>query len=231
MTRPLTIAFAAALASGTAHAQEMVFDLVPSSNTVSINSPTIEIQVWAGVQNVPAIGFAGCKFDTIGVLNWDTGWVLDYDGPYFGNDIFGDDEGQLQPNNDILNTTPAQLPPFFNNDFNDDNPIYLFTVEWTTTDFTPRQVCVDLVPEFGHAYVDSFGTSVSLNVIGDSLCIQVVNGNCPGDFNGDGRQDTLDVLDFLNAWTRGDRRADWNGDGTVNTQDVLGFLNDWITPC
>lgn len=57
----------------------------------------------------------------------------------------------------------------------------------------------------------------------------VVTGSCtcPGDFNGDGSVNTLDVLDFLNAWNAHDPRGDWNGDGSFNTLDVLAFLNDW----
>ena len=54
---------------------------------------------------------------------------------------------------------------------------------------------------------------------------------CPGDFNGDGVVNTLDVLDFLNAWSAGLAEADINGDGLVNTLDVLDFLNAWTSAC
>lgn len=56
-------------------------------------------------------------------------------------------------------------------------------------------------------------------------------GACPGDFNGDGTVNTLDVLAFLNAWSAGDPRGDFNGDGTINTLDVLAFLNAWSAGC
>ncbi|MCC7387928.1 MAG: hypothetical protein IT431_04080 [Phycisphaerales bacterium] len=55
--------------------------------------------------------------------------------------------------------------------------------------------------------------------------------DCPGDFNGDGAANTLDVLAFLNAWAAGDPAADFNGDGAVNTLDVLAFLNAWAGGC
>lgn len=55
--------------------------------------------------------------------------------------------------------------------------------------------------------------------------------SCPADFNGDGDANTLDVLDFLNAWAAGDASADFNGDGDVNTLDVLEFLNAWAAGC
>ena len=54
---------------------------------------------------------------------------------------------------------------------------------------------------------------------------------CVADFNGDGVVNTLDVLDFLNAWSAGDTSADINGDGLINTLDVLAFLNAWSAGC
>ena len=59
----------------------------------------------------------------------------------------------------------------------------------------------------------------------------VADSGCAGDFNGDGTVNTLDVLDFLNAWNAGDASGDFNGDGSINTLDVLDFLNAWNTPC
>ncbi|MBZ0173144.1 MAG: agmatine deiminase family protein, partial [Phycisphaerales bacterium] len=56
-------------------------------------------------------------------------------------------------------------------------------------------------------------------------------GQCVADFNGDGTVNTVDVLDFLNAWNAGEGAADINGDGTVNTVDVLEFLNAWNAGC
>jgi hypothetical protein len=54
---------------------------------------------------------------------------------------------------------------------------------------------------------------------------------CMGDFNRDGSRNTLDVLDFLNAWNADDPAADMNGDGRNDTLDVLAFLNAWNGPC
>jgi V8-like Glu-specific endopeptidase len=63
--------------------------------------------------------------------------------------------------------------------------------------------------------------------ISDLVC----GDGCVGDFNGDGETNTLDVLDFLNAWNAGDDSGDFNGDGEFNTLDVLEFLNAWNAGC
>ncbi|MFG0260004.1 MAG: GC-type dockerin domain-anchored protein, partial [Phycisphaerales bacterium JB041] len=59
----------------------------------------------------------------------------------------------------------------------------------------------------------------------------VADSGCAGDFNGDGDVNTLDVLDFLNAWNAGEASGDFNEDGDINTLDVLDFLNAWNAGC
>jgi len=54
---------------------------------------------------------------------------------------------------------------------------------------------------------------------------------CLADWNRDGTVNTLDFLQFLNAFTAGDPAADLNGDTTVNTLDVLVFLTAWADGC
>lgn len=54
---------------------------------------------------------------------------------------------------------------------------------------------------------------------------------CAADFNGDGIVNTLDFLDFLNAFNAGDAAADFNGDGVINTLDFLAFLNAFNAGC
>lgn len=54
---------------------------------------------------------------------------------------------------------------------------------------------------------------------------------CPADFNHDLEVNTLDVLAFLNAWSRREERADIDCSGHINTLDVLVFLNRWSAGC
>ena len=54
---------------------------------------------------------------------------------------------------------------------------------------------------------------------------------CLADWNQDGTVNTLDFLEFLNAWSAGDPLADLNGDTSINTLDVLVFLAAWADGC
>lgn len=77
------------------------------------------------------------------------------------------------------------------------------------------------------------GTGTITNIIdGSPQFIGVLgSADCPADFNGDGAVNTLDFLDFLNAFSAGDPSADFNGDGNVNTLDFLAFLNAFNEGC
>lgn len=59
----------------------------------------------------------------------------------------------------------------------------------------------------------------------------VVLATCRADINGDGVINTLDFVEFLNAFSTGDDLADWNDDGTINTLDFLAYLNDFNAGC
>lgn len=58
---------------------------------------------------------------------------------------------------------------------------------------------------------------------------------CPGDFDGNGRVDTGDLLLLLSQWGRGSGTSDFWGpdqgpDGMVNIYDLLALLQRW-GPC
>ena len=54
---------------------------------------------------------------------------------------------------------------------------------------------------------------------------------CAADFNGDGEINSLDVIEFLNAWNAQYPEGDFNGDGVYNSLDVIQFLNAWNAGC
>lgn len=53
----------------------------------------------------------------------------------------------------------------------------------------------------------------------------------PGDIDGSGNVNTLDLLAYLNAFNNRDESADLNGDGNVDTLDFLVMLNEFNIGC
>lgn len=85
---------------------------------------------------------------------------------------------------------------------------------------------------FGLLAIDNMDAMDPIALVNDSA-EDTINSmiTCPSDFNGDTVINTLDVMDFLNAWMDRDPRTDHDGDGVINTRDVLFFLNDWTSGC
>jgi hypothetical protein len=57
--------------------------------------------------------------------------------------------------------------------------------------------------------------------------------SCPGDLNGDGAVNTIDLTGFLGRFGTGGtgNPADLNGDGSVNTADLVIFLGRFGSAC
>lgn len=70
------------------------------------------------------------------------------------------DDGQLQGNNDVLLVESFQLPRAFNGNFDDSNPIDLYSITWTPNDYSARNVSGITRHVNFSVYTDSFGTSV-----------------------------------------------------------------------
>jgi hypothetical protein len=114
------------------------------------------LSMWAHMEP-EAVGFAGATYDLRGVRNWDTGEVESY--YTLLTDLFL--HGSLQENNDIVGVQSFQLPPLFNPDFVDDNPVELYRIIWSTGDYSPRMVQVGDANHLNNdVYTDEFGTSV-----------------------------------------------------------------------
>lgn len=89
-------------------------------------------------------------------------------------------------------------------------------------------------PNGSTAYLSTFSVSDNSNPPDPRsylYAIDMTDGSCPADFNNDGIVNTLDFLDFLNAYNASDPAADFNSDGTVNTLDFLMFLNAFNLGC
>lgn len=68
-------------------------------------------------------------------------------------------------------------------------------------------------------------------VVFDDLAFDQPPSLCWADFNRDGSVNTIDVLQFLNAWAAKSWAANIVADWDINTLDVLAFLNAWATGC
>ena len=79
------------------------------------------------------------------------------------------------------------------------------------------------------------GTVGTLGLGGQELWLDCLEGDSngnqskPGDANGDGTVNVMDLLAVIQAWgaCSGDCPADLNGDGTVNVMDLLMVLENW----
>ncbi|MDG2200537.1 MAG: dockerin type I domain-containing protein [Phycisphaerales bacterium] len=79
------------------------------------------------------------------------------------------------------------------------------------------------------------GTVSTLGIGGQELWLDCLEGDSngnqskPGDTNGDGTVDVMDLLAVIQAWgaCSGDCPADLNGDGTVDVMDLLMVLENW----
>lgn len=67
------------------------------------------------------------------------------------------------------------------------------------------------------------------DVSDENLSISPPPPPCAGDWNGDGRVDSVDFFDYTNAFFDGD--ADFDANGLTNSADFFGFLNAFLGGC
>lgn len=150
------------LAAGTASAQTITYAWTVTTDDGDANVDVGErayLSLWASMEP-EVVGFAGSIYDIRGIENWSTGDVLSYSN-LLGRGMAGDD-GWLQQDNDITGIWAFQLPPFFNPNFCDDNPIELYRIAWSTDDYSSRAVEVGDTNHLSNdVYTDTFGSSVS----------------------------------------------------------------------
>lgn len=130
-----------------------------SNTAVIAPGETVTLKMYASWDPYQdTVGFAGSIYEIRGLENWDTGAIALYDNQL---DALTDD-GDLQPDNDILDIESFQLPKLFNVQFREDYPIFLYEIHWTPADYTPRTVRVTDANHLNNdIYTDDFGTSVS----------------------------------------------------------------------
>jgi len=119
-----------------------------------------------------AVGFAGSIYDITGVAFWDTGTVDSYENLV---DSLSTGPGTLMGNNDIQGIEAFQLPPFFNPAFDASNPIAIYAITWTPSDYTARTVEVADANHLNNdVYTDDFGSSTGYQGIAGAARFNVV---------------------------------------------------------
>ncbi|MFZ4573591.1 MAG: hypothetical protein ACOYN0_04290 [Phycisphaerales bacterium] len=91
--------------------------------------------------------------------------------------------------------------------------------------FTWNRVLTGLQPGWNRILVCAFEESGR----GSATFYDVFQGECPGDWNGDGSVDGDDVIAFFGAWDAGN--ADFNNDGGTDGDDVIAFFLSWDGGC
>ncbi|HZW11328.1 MAG TPA: hypothetical protein VFF69_15600 [Phycisphaerales bacterium] len=157
--RGLAAAAAAIAAAGAACGQTITYFWTVTTDNgdtdIGPGEDSAYLSLWAHMAP-EATGIAGSIYDIRGIENWDTGEITSYSHLL---SAFG--EVSIQSNNDIVFIESFQLPPAFNRNFDASNPVELFRITWTASDFSARTV------ELGDAnhlnndvYTDEFGSSV-----------------------------------------------------------------------
>ena len=154
-----------------ASAQTITYSWTVSDTELSPGESAV-LTLWATMDPMPAVGFAGSIYDIMGGANWDTGTIS---GATNLVDSLATGPGTFEANNDITGIEAFQLPPFFNPSYDASNPIALYELTWTPNDYTARTVDVgDANHQNNDVYVDTFGTSVSYDGVTGSARFNVV---------------------------------------------------------
>jgi hypothetical protein len=126
------------------------------------------LSMWAEM-DPGATGFAGSIYDITGT-GLDTGTMDVYDNLL---DALTDD-GQLQGDNSITGIESFQLPPLFNPNFDASNPIELYNITWTPSDYTTRTISGGTTHVNFDVYTDDFGTNVGYDGVVNGFSFRVV---------------------------------------------------------
>lgn len=111
------------------------------------------------------------------------------------------------------------------------NPLLLWQVTWTTSDFTPRRVLLDSVADLFAVYINDLG-------VGEDITHQFTDGHaeffvdaCYVDLDHNGALDLFDFLEFVNLFNADNPAADCDASGSFDLFDFLCFTNAFGAGC
>ncbi len=167
-TAPMAACVAGGLTGAGAFGQEQYL-FIQTHGIVTPEQPVVRVDVWAAFDRA-YYAFAAARFS----VACEAG-----EGVFFDPRIpkgFSGDPGYIGPDGDIVNgvkTTQFQYPPNLLADTSD--PIAVWSCSWTTTDFTPRRVGVDILATDYWVYFNWFGSAGQVPYISEAFgTIEVV---------------------------------------------------------
>jgi hypothetical protein len=190
--------------------------------------PSTTVEVWATFEpNLHA--FAGAKLDFD--ASPDTGGLSDPSIPF--DDLYGILEpGDVAPDGDsvqaILTAQMACHPNWC--PFDTANPILVWQVTWSTTDFTPRTIALATTTTKFDVYINEQGVS-------DQYLDSLVEGaglievGCYADCDASGALDVFDYLCFINLFESESAEADCDSTGDLDLFDFLCYVNRFSEGC
>jgi len=167
------------------------------------------------------IGFAGASLALVPDAGANSGKIVDAQiAPGWEFDAIG-------PVIDgaALATTLAQ--DIFNEPFIEENPVQVFELDWTTTEFDGQTV--GYFTESATVFL-AFGGPGFVSIITEGgmfpspveeAKIEFQVGSCPVDFDGDGVVSILDFIAYQSLFVDENPAADCTGDGAFNVLDFI----------
>ena len=198
------------------------------SNEVSPEQPATTITLWAAF---PPELYAFAQSYTNVSTSPDAGNLSD---PTLLMYRHGGSAGDVSADGDRVSLVhPLQLDCC--GDFADtSNPIAVWSVVWTTDDFTPRQVPIDTDAWTYWVYLDIGGGAKNFydKDFGQGhAIIDVVGDGCYPEFTGDDVLDLFDFLVYVNSFNAGEDAADCDASGALDLFDFLCFTDAFNEGC
>jgi hypothetical protein len=165
LTLPMALRGALSLSplalGGQAGAQEQSFFFVVG-NEVNPDQPQTSIEVWATFDPVYHAFFRGAFTLSTEV---DPGRFLDqrFPEPFYG------EEGYVPPGGDSVTGIWAEQFVWVGYEGNTSNPVHIWSCSWTTDDFTPRRLQLDLLATQFWVYLDPLGQGLQVEFVPDAL--------------------------------------------------------------
>jgi hypothetical protein len=216
------------LASATTVAADTGY-VISISNRVTEVQPSATVEVWA-VFEPDLYAFAGAKFDFD--ASPDEGGFSDPIIPFHDDGGGLLDPGSVVPDGDSVSGVvtfqtrcdPIWCPP------DTANPILIWRVTWSTTDFVPREIALATATEAFDVYVNEEGVSDHYlqNLVEGSGLIEV---GCYADCDSSGALDVFDYLCFINLFEAESAEADCDSSGDLDLFDFLCYVNSFAAGC